>query len=120
MIELYAKFKFYKGYNNILAYYLVYLEKQIVIKVSKKLNLYTKIYNPSKTLREKWKLDIKYYHRQCYTGTHPDKFYQYTMINETSRERFIYPFKEQSSYSTIQIVKLAISYLGKLNESKKN
>ena len=42
----------------------------------------------------------------------PDKFYQYTMIDEASRERFIYPYREQSSYSTIEFVKRAIAYFG--------
>ena len=34
------------------------------------------------------------------------------MIDEASRERFIYPYKEQSSYSTIDFVKRAIVYFG--------
>lgn len=34
------------------------------------------------------------------------------MIDEYSRERFIYPFKEQSSYSTVEFVKKAIKYFG--------
>ena len=32
------------------------------------------------------------------------------MIDEASRERFIYPYREQSSYSTIDFVKRAINY----------
>ena len=35
-----------------------------------------------------------------------------TIIDEASRERFIYPYKEQSSYSTINFVKRAIIYFG--------
>ncbi len=46
----------------------------------------------------------------CWTNS--DKFYQYTIIDEASRERFIYPYKEQSSYSTIDFVKRAIVYFG--------
>lgn len=42
----------------------------------------------------------------------PDRFYQYTIIDEASRERFIYPYREQSSYSIIDFVKCAISYFG--------
>ena len=34
------------------------------------------------------------------------------MIDDASRERFIYPFKEQPSYSTIQFVKMEISFFG--------
>ncbi len=40
----------------------------------------------------------------------PARFYQYTVIDEASRERFIYPFKEQSSYSTIQFMNMAIQH----------
>lgn len=40
----------------------------------------------------------------CYTGTDGEKFYQYTMIDEASRERFIFPYKEQSSYSTVDCI----------------
>ena len=42
----------------------------------------------------------------------PDKFYQYTVIDKANRERFIYAFREQSSYSTIELVKMAIRYFG--------
>lgn len=40
------------------------------------------------------------------------KFYQYTVIDEASRERFIYPYMEQSSYSTIAFLKRAFTYFG--------
>ncbi len=40
------------------------------------------------------------------------KFYQYTMIDEASRERFIYPYEEQCGYSTVDFVKRAILYFG--------
>ena len=35
---------------------------------------------------EKWQLDVKYVPVKCYVGDRPDKFYQYTMIDEASRE----------------------------------
>lgn len=57
-------------------------------------------------------MDVKVVPKQCYVGQMPDKFYQYTVIDEASRERFIYPYKEQSSYSTIDFVKRAIVYFG--------
>lgn len=34
------------------------------------------------------------------------------MLEEASSERFIYPYMEQSSYSTIDFVKIAITYFG--------
>ena len=57
-------------------------------------------------------MDVKVVPKQCYVGQMPDKFYQYTVIDEASRKRFIYPYKEQSSYSTIDFVKRAIVYFG--------
>jgi transposase len=57
-------------------------------------------------------MDVKYVPSACYVGQMPDKFYQYTVIDEASRERFIYPYKEQSSYSTIDFVKRAIAFFG--------
>ena len=114
MIELYAKLKFNKKYNRHPCSLFRILRKLGFYKdVEKKAKPYIpKPYNTPKVLGEKWQLDVKYVPRQCYTGAHPDKFYQYTMIDEASRERFIYPFKEQSSYSTIQFVKMAISFFG--------
>lgn len=49
--------------------------------------------------------DVKYVPKTCYVGKDGQKFYQYIVIDEASRERFIYPYKEQSSYSTIDFVK---------------
>ncbi len=46
----------------------------------------------------------------CYTDSMPDKFYQYTIIDEASRQRFLYPYKEQSSYSTVDFIKRAIQF----------
>lgn len=69
-------------------------------------------YNTPSSLGIKWQMDVKYVPRACYVGQMPDKFYQYTMIDEASRERFIYPYREQSSYSTIDFVKRAITYFG--------
>lgn len=60
----------------------------------------------------KWQMDVKYVPAACYVGKMPDKFYQYTMIDEASRERFLYPYKEQSSYSTIDFIHRAIEYFG--------
>lgn len=55
-------------------------------------------------------MDVKYVPKYCYIGKDNQKFYQYTMIEESSRERFIYPYKEQTSYSTVDFVKRAIIY----------
>ena len=60
----------------------------------------------------KWQMDVKYVPKICYVGTDGQKFYQYTVIDEASRERFIYPYKDQSSYSTLDFLKRSIVYFG--------
>ena len=57
-------------------------------------------------------MDVKYVPAACYSGSIPQKFYQYTVIDESSRERFIYPYMEQSNYSTVDFLKRAIDYFG--------
>ena len=59
----------------------------------------------------KWQMDVKYVPKDCYVGSDGEKFYQYTVIDEASRERFIFPYKEHSSYSTIDFLKRAIVFL---------
>ena len=112
MLELYAKLKKYRAYKRHPCSLFRLLRKWGYFKQEKKKK---KIYEPKKyhtpdNIGEKWQLDVKYVPVKCYVGDRPDKFYQYTMIDEASRERFIYPFKEQSSYSTIEFVKMAIKY----------
>ena len=72
-----------------------------------------KPYKTPELLGEKWQIDVKYVPRECKAqpGSH-QRYYQYTMIDEASRERFIYPYLEQSSYSTVDFVKRAIAYFG--------
>ena len=60
----------------------------------------------------KWQMDVKYDQTACYSGSVPQKFYQYTIIDEASRDRFIFPYMEQSSYSTVNFLKRAILYFG--------
>lgn len=63
---------------------------------------------------EKWQLDVKFVPRQCYVGEFKEerRFYQYTVIDEATRERFIYPYQEQNAQSTIDFVNRAIIYFG--------
>lgn len=112
MIELYAKLKKYKSYKRHPCSLFRLLRKLGYFKKeeSKKKKYIPKKYHTPQNIGEKWQLDVKYIPTKCYVGEIPDRFYQYTIIDEASRERFIYPFKEQSSYSTIEFVKMAIKY----------
>ena len=113
--EMYGKLRAERGYTrNPGSLYRVFVRlgyrKQV--ESTKKKSKHLKHYETPKQLGEKWQMDVKYVPAACYTGTNGDKFYQYTMIDEASRERFIYPYLEQSSYSTVDFVNRAISYFG--------
>ncbi len=69
-------------------------------------------YDTPVKLGAKWQMDVKYVPKACYAGKDGQKFYQYTMIDEASRERFIYPYPEFGSYYTVDFVKRAIAYFG--------
>lgn len=114
LIEIFYKLKVNKGYNRHPCSLFRVLRKLGLFKPAKpkKKPYVLKPYETPKKLGIKWQMDVKYIPKHCYTGSLPDKFYQYTIIDEASRERFIFPFKEQSSHSTVQFLKLAIKYFG--------
>lgn len=113
MCELYGKLRTEKGYSR---------SASSLFRVLRKLGFYVnkekhekyvpKKYDTPTDIGIKWQMDVKYVPKECYSGSTPDKFYQYTIIDEASRERFIYPYKEQSSYSTVDFAKRAIIYFG--------
>lgn len=113
MCELYGKLRTEKGYTRHPASLFRVMRKLgIYIDKEKKEKYVPKPYDTPKNIGIKWQMDVKYVPKNCYSGKDNQKFYQYTMIDEASRERFIYPYKEQSSYSTIDFVKRAIVYFG--------
>lgn len=113
LCELYGKLRTDKGYSR---------HACSLFRVMRKLGFYVnreshqkyvpKPYDTPKELGIKWQMDVKYVPKDCYSNDDGQKFYQYTIIDEASRERFIYPYKEQSSYSTVDFVKRAIIYFG--------
>lgn len=114
MIELYGKLRIHKGYSRHACSLFRVLRKLGYYKQRQEIHTkYTpKPYDTPKNIGIKWQLDVKYVPKNCYVGHTPDKFYQYTVIDEASRERFIFPYREQSSYSTIDFIKRAIIYFG--------
>lgn len=57
-------------------------------------------------------MDVKFVPKICYVGEYEERFYQYTMLEEASRKRFMYAYAENSSFSTIDFVKRAIIFFG--------
>lgn len=113
--ELYGKLRQQKAYSRhpgSLYRVFVRLGYRKKVESTKKKSKHNGHYDTPKELGIKWQMDVKYVPSLCYAGTDGEKFYQYTMIDEASRERFIFAYKEQSSYSTIDFVKRAIIYFG--------
>lgn len=111
LCELYGKLRVEKGYSrHATSLFRVMRKMGIYIEKDKKTPYIPKPYDTPTNIGIKWQMDVKYVPTSCYSGIDKDKFYQYTVIDEASRERFIFPYKEQSSYSTIDFVKRAILY----------
>jgi transposase InsO family protein len=72
-----------------------------------------KPYDTPLNMGAKAQLDVKFVPRDCLARNDTDdRYFQYTIIDEASRERFIYPYREQSSYSTVDFVRRAIAFFG--------
>lgn len=112
--ELYGKLRQNYAYSRHPASLFRFLRKQgIFVQPEINREKYTpKTYDTPKNIGEKMQLDVKYVPKDCYTGKSDDKFYQYTIIDEASRERFIYAYNEHSSFSTVDFVIRAIIYFG--------
>ena len=113
--EMYGKLRQEKAYSRhpgSLYRVFVRLGYRTKVESTKKKSKHTGHYDTPEELGIKWQMDVKYIPAACYAGTDGDKYYQYTMIDEASRERFIYAYKEQSSYSTIDFTKRAIIFFG--------
>lgn len=113
LCELYGKLRVEKGYSRH-ACSLFRIVRKLRYPVNTEIHskYVPKKYDTPTNIGVKWQMDVKVVPKQCYVGEIPDKFYQYTIIDEASRERFIYPYKEQSSYSTTDFVKRSILYFG--------
>jgi len=113
MSKLYGKLRTERGYSRHACSLFRVMRKMGYFANKEKHDKYIpKPYDTPTELGIKWQMDVKYVPKKCYSGTDEQKFYQYTIIDEASRERFIYPYKEQSSYSTVDFVKRAIVYFG--------
>ena len=73
-----------------------------------------KHYDTPKYLGIKWQMDVKRVPTMCLTNAIPNdtKFYQYTCMDEASRERFLYWYDEQSPYATCDFIIRCIQYFG--------
>ena len=113
--ELYGKLLQEKGYTRhpgSLYRVFVRLGYRKKVESTKKKSKHLGHYETPTELGKKWQMDVKYVPTACYAGTDEEQFYQYTMLEEASRERFIYAYKEQSGYSTTDFMLRAFRYFG--------
>lgn len=74
-------------------------------------------YDTPEMLGVKWQMDVKYIPTVCnkIPKKHEDedrRLYQYTMIDEATRERFLFPYVEHNGSATVDFIKRAIAYFG--------
>jgi len=114
--ELYGKLRQNYAYTRHPSSLFRFLRKRgmFVIPEHSKKPYVPKKYNTPTEPGVKMQLDVKFVPKACYVGEMNDKFYQYTIIDEATRERFIYAYNEHSGYSTVDFVKRAIIYFGYL------
>ena len=113
--ELYGKLREDKAYSRhpgSLYRVFVRLGFRKKAESTKKKSLHNKPYDTPATIGIKWQMDVKFVPKVCYVGKDDQRFYQYTIIEEASRKRFIYAYEENSSFSTVDFVKRAITFFG--------
>lgn len=70
-------------------------------------------YDTPQMLGQKWQMDVKYVPLQCFNGEGINhRMYQYTMIDEATRERFLFAYPYIGAKVTVDFVKRAIVYFG--------
>lgn len=75
-------------------------------------------YNTPIMLGVKMQMDVKYVPLFCNRGeAYGKQFYQYTIIDEATRERFLFPYREHTAQSTVDFVQRAIAYFGYIPET---
>jgi len=108
--ELYGKLREHYAYTRHPASLFRFLRKRgvFVQKEHKKTSYRPKKQNTPKEMGKKMQLDVKYVPKECCVGKERQKIYQYTLIDECTRERFLYAFEEKNSYTTLLFLKRAL------------
>ena len=115
LCEIWYKLRLNKGYSrHIGSLYRVMRKlgyyKQININGTSK--YIPKKYNTPKQIGIKWQIDVKFVPVVCQSEKIPcdKRFYQYTCIDEASRERFLFWYDEHTPANTVDFVKRCIAY----------
>lgn len=115
LCELWYKLRINKGYKRHIG---------SLYRVLKRINFYNEInikntskyvpkkYNTPKQIGIKWQIDVKFVPIICQSEKVPSdkRFYQYTCIDEASRERFLYWYDEHTPANTVDFINRCIQY----------
>lgn len=78
-----------------------------------KKNLHTQVYDTPEVVGIKWQMDVKHVPKACKSQLNDEnKYYQYTVLDEHSRERYLYFSNELSMYEVVNALIEAIEYFG--------
>lgn len=117
LCELWYKLKINKGYSRHPASLYRFLKKigfynQINIKNTSKYK--PKPYDTPTALGIKWQIDVKFVPNECKCDNIPfdKRFYQYTCIDEASRERFIYHYDSHTTQNTVDFLNRCFLFYG--------
>lgn len=113
--ELYGKLRLNYAYTRNPVTLYRFLRKSGFYDTKKKYSPYKpKPYDTPVHIGEKMQMDVKCVPKECIADSiiNDERFYQYGIIDEATRERFIYPYREQNADSTIDFVRRAIAFFG--------
>lgn len=117
LCELWYKLKINKGYSRHPASLYRFLKKtgfynHINIKNTSK--YIPKKYDTPTELGVKWQIDVKFVPEECKCDNIPfdRKYYQYTCIDEASRERFIYHYDSHTPQDTVDFLQRCFLFYG--------
>ena len=115
LCELWIKLKMNKGYQRHIVSLYRLLKRigfynQVLISGTSKRP--SKHYDTPKKLGKKWQIDVKYVPNECKSTSLPEdlRFYQYTCIDEASRERYLYWYTEHTPEKTVDFIKRCIEF----------
>lgn len=114
ILELYHRLRSCKGYKrHISSLYRIVRKLGLRVSEVKRKNKYIpKNYDTPCMFGEKMQMDVKFVPKKCYSGMYIKSFCQYTIIDEATRQRYLYAYEEYSARNTVDFLKRAIRYFG--------
>ena len=117
LCELWYKLKINKGYTR---------HPGSLYRVLKRIGYYNELninhtskyipkkYDTPKDIGIKWQIDVKFVPNQCKSSNLPEdiRFYQWTCIDEASRERFIYHYDAHTPANTVNFIYRCFLFYG--------